>query len=108
MPGEIVAESGWDEAGNRIAALALASQLAQEFLFVHAVLEGFAAIDEDDWDFVVELAAQVGVGVDVDFMPSEAAAARKLGQTLFHYFAQMTSLAGIDHDIARLRHAERF
>jgi hypothetical protein len=35
-----------------------ARQLAQEFLLVHAVLEGFAAVDKHDWHFVVKLPPQ--------------------------------------------------
>jgi hypothetical protein len=80
------------------------SQLPQEFLLVHAVLEGLAAIDEDDGDFVVELAAKFGIKVNVNFVPGEATAARKLAETFFYYFAKMTSLAGVDHDVARVGH----
>jgi hypothetical protein len=63
------------------------SEFAQEFLLVHAVLEGFAAVDEDDGNFVVELAAKFGVQVNVNFMPGEAAAARKLGKAFFDNLA---------------------
>jgi hypothetical protein len=83
----------------------LAGQLAQKLLFIHVVLEGFAAIDEDDGDFVVVLAAEIGVGVYVDVLPGEAATAGELRQALFHYFTQVASLAGIDHDAAGIRHA---
>jgi hypothetical protein len=65
----------------------LARQLAEKFLFVHAVFEGFAAIDEDDGDFVVELAAEFGVGINVNFVPSEATAARKFREAFFHDLA---------------------
>jgi UDP-N-acetylmuramyl pentapeptide phosphotransferase/UDP-N-acetylglucosamine-1-phosphate transferase len=41
-------------------------------------------------------------------MPGETAAARKLGEALFYYFAEMTALAGIYDDAARVRHARRF
>jgi hypothetical protein len=49
-------------------------------LFVHAVLEGFAAVDEDYGHFVGELAAELFVGVDVDFLPAEQTAAFELDQ----------------------------
>jgi len=88
--------------------MALAEELPQELLLVHVVLEGFAAINEDDGDVVVELAAEFGVGVNVDLAPSEAAPAGELGEALFHHFAEMTSLAGINYDAARLWHAGRF
>ncbi len=64
----------------------LVRQLPQKFLLVHVVLEGFAAIDEDDRDFVVELAAKFGVGINVNLLPRESSAPRKLGQTLFDDF----------------------
>ena len=37
--------------------LTLAGEFTQEFAFVHVVLEGFVAVDEDDRHFVGELAA---------------------------------------------------
>jgi hypothetical protein len=86
----------------------LAGQFLQELLLVHAVLESFAAIDEDDRNFVIELAAKVGVRIDVDVVPGESAAPRKLGQALFDHFTQVASFAGINHDVAGLWHARRF
>ena len=77
-------------------------KLAQEVGFVHAVLEGFAAVDEDDGDFVGELAAQLVVAVDVDVLPGEAAAAVQFGEGLFDDLAEVTSFAGVDHDLAGL------
>jgi hypothetical protein len=70
------AKRGRDCGDHRNAEIAteLAGQLAEEFAFVHAVLEGFAAVDEDYGDFVRELAAELLVGVDVDFLPAEQAA----------------------------------
>ena len=52
----------------------LAGQLVQEFLFVNAVFEGFASIDEDDWHFVGKLPSQRVVRFDVHFPPAKAAA----------------------------------
>jgi hypothetical protein len=66
MPEEIVTETA------RVERSELASQLLQEFLLVHAVLEGFMAVNEDDGDFVVELAAEFGVSVNVDVLPGES------------------------------------
>jgi hypothetical protein len=79
----------------------LTDQLAQKLLLVHVVLEGFAAVDEDHWDFVVKLTAEFGVAVDVDLAPNEAATARQLGKTFLHHFAEVASLPGIDDDGAR-------
>src|ERR1700756_3401024 len=75
---------------GRFRGMALAGQLAQEFLLVHAVLESFPAIDEDDRHFVVELAAEFMVGIDVNFLPGKSAAAGELGETLFYNFAEVT------------------
>ena len=85
--------------------MALAGEFAQEFLFVHAVLERFASVDEDDRNFVVKQAAEFVVGVDIDFVPDKSSAAGELGETLLHHFAEMTAFAGVDDDAARLWHA---
>jgi hypothetical protein len=79
-------------------------QLAQEVLLVHAVLESFAAVDEDDGDFVGVAAADFGVGIYVDFAPDEAAAFLELDEAFLDNLAEMTSFAGIDDDFARLGH----
>jgi hypothetical protein len=76
------------------------SEFAEEVVFVHVILEGFAAVDEDYGDFVGELAAQLLVAVDVYIFPGEATAAMQFGQGFFHDFAEMTSFAGVDHDLA--------
>lgn len=83
----------------------LGAQLAQEFLFIHAILERFAAVNENYGDLVVIEAAGLGVGVHVDFSPGEAATFVQLDQALFDDFAEMTSLAGINDDFTRLRHS---
>jgi len=59
MPGEIVAESRPEQV--------LAGELAQEFPLVHAVLKGLASVDEDHGNFVVVLAAEFKIAVDVYF-----------------------------------------
>ena len=79
-------------------------QLAQEVAFVHAIFEGFAAVDEDYGDLVGELAAELFVGVDIDFLPAEQAAALKLYQTFFHDFAQMAALASVNENFSRVGH----
>src|SRR5512133_1523960 len=83
----------------------LTCQFAQEFAFVHAVLEGLAAVDEDDGDLVGELAPELLVGVDIDFLPAEQAAALQLDQAFFHNLAKMAALAGVDEDLPRVSHA---
>src|SRR5215470_16371493 len=84
---------------------ALARELAEEFPFVHPVLESLAAVDEDDWDLVGELAAQLFVGVYVDFLPAEQASALELDEAFLDDLAQMTALASVDQDLASVRHA---
>jgi hypothetical protein len=81
-----------------------AGEFAEEVGLVHAVFEGFAAIDEDDGDLVGELAAELFVGVHVDVLPGEAAAAMQFGEGLFDDFAQVASFAGVNHDLAETRH----
>lgn len=83
----------------------LADQLPQKLLLVHPILEGFATVDEHHWHFVTELPPQFVVAVHVNFLPGKSPAARQLAQAFLYHFAQMTSLAGIDHDLAEVRHA---
>jgi hypothetical protein len=83
----------------------LGAQFAQKFLFVHSVLECLAAVNENDGYFVGVEAANLRVGVDIDFTPGESAAFLKLDETFFDDFTQMTSLAGINNDFPRLRHS---
>jgi hypothetical protein len=82
----------------------LAHQLAQEIAFVHAVFERFAAVNEDDRNFVDELAAERLVGVYIHFLPGKAAVAMKLGERLLHNFAEMTPLTGVHHNLALAGH----
>ena len=90
-------ESGiWSNLGNLN--VSLAGELPQEFLLVHAVLERFAAIDEDDGNLVVVLAAKIGIGVNIHIAPVEAAALMELDEALLDDFAEMTAPAGIDDD----------
>jgi hypothetical protein len=79
-------------------------ELAEEVGFVHAVLEGFVAVDEDDRNFVGELAAELFVAVDVDVLPGKAAAAVEFGQSFFDDFAEVATFAGVNHDLAECRH----
>ncbi len=85
-----------------------AGEFAEEVGFIHAVLEGFASVDEDDGDFVGELAAELFVAVDVDILPGEAATAMQFGEGLFDDLAEVTSFAGVDHDLAGLGHWGEF
>lgn len=89
---------------NRIAKRST-RQPSQKFLLVHAVLEGFAAIDEDDRDFIVELAAEVRVAVDIDFLPGESTAAGEFREAFLYDFTQVTALARVHNDAAKLWHA---
>ena len=83
------------------------AEFAEEFFFVHAVLEGFAAVDEDYGDFVGIEAADFGVGVYVNFTPVKAAALLEFDEALLDDFAEMTSFAGINNDLAGRRHARQ-
>jgi hypothetical protein len=89
---------------GRARKVSLAGEFAEEFALVHAILEGFAAVDEDDGDFIVKLAADFVIGVNVDFTPGEAALAGKLDQAFLDDFAEMASLAGVNHDLAGVWH----
>ena len=82
----------------------LASQLFQELLLVHSVLECLAAVDENYGDFVVELTAQLFIPVDVNLSPYETASPGQLHDALFHDFTQVTALAGVNQDLARYVH----
>jgi hypothetical protein len=73
-------------------------------VFIHAVLESFAAVDEDYGDFVGVETAEVIVGVYVNFLPVESGVALKFSQTFFDDLAQVASLAGVDHDLSGLVH----
>jgi hypothetical protein len=86
----------------------LAGKLAKKLALVHAVLEGFAAVDEDDGNFIVELAANFVIGINVDFTPGEAPMAGKLDETFLDDFAEMASLTGVNHDLAGVRHGRDF
>ena len=99
-PGRHVCVAGDTE----LEGVVLAGELAQELALVHAVFEGLAAIDEDYGNFIIELAAEVGVGIDVDFLPGESPAPGEFGQALLDYLTEMTALAGIHHDGATCQH----
>src|ERR1700733_14719541 len=82
-----------------------ARQLAQEFLLIHAVLEGFSPVDEYDWHFIIKLPAQITVAVYIYFSPRESASARELAEALLHQLAKLTSLARVNHHLAGFWHA---
>jgi hypothetical protein len=82
----------------------LAGQLAQEFAFVHVVLEGFAAVDEDYGNLIGELAAQLIVAIDVDGAPGEAAAALQFGERFLDDLAKMAAFAGINDHLPGVGH----
>jgi len=76
-------------------------------MFIHTVLEGFAAINEHNRNLIVELSPELIVGVDVNFAPGESAAALKLGEAFLYHFTQMTAFARINDDAAELWHARK-
>jgi len=81
-----------------------AHQLPEELPLIHAVFEGFAAIDEYNWNFIVKQPSQFIVAVDIHFLPCKSAPARKLRQAFFYYFAKVTTSARVNHDLPRLLH----
>jgi hypothetical protein len=78
----------------------LGSEFAEELAFVHAVFEGFAAVNEYNRDFVGKLPAKLFVGVNINFPPVKQAAALQLDQAFFNDLAKMATLAGVDEDLA--------
>ena len=66
-------------------------------MLIHPVFEGFSPVDEDDGNFVRELAPEQIVGFNVNFAPAKATPALELCKLLLHDFTKVTSLAGI-HD----------
>jgi hypothetical protein len=83
-----------------------AGQLPKKFLLVHAVLEGFAPIDENDRYLIIELPTEFRVTIHIHFLPCESAASRQLVKALLHHFAKMTASARVHHYLAGFRHAE--
>jgi hypothetical protein len=81
-----------------------AGEFAEEVGLVHAVLKGFTAVDEDYGNLVGELPPELFVGVHIDVLPSEAAAAMEFGEGLFDDLAEMAAFAGVDHDLAEFGH----
>ena len=79
----------------------LASQLAQEFVFIHTVLKGFATVDEDNRNFVGKLTAKTVICIYVNLAPVKATAALELSEFLLHDLAKVASLSGIDHHFSR-------
>jgi hypothetical protein len=72
------------------------------------VLECLVPVDENHRNLIVELATKFRVHVDVNFLPSKATAAGKFGEALLNHLAEMAALAGVNDDVARLRHAVAF
>ena len=83
----------------------LPRQFPQELVLIHAVLEGFAAVDENYGDFVVKLAPQLVVGVNVDLLPGKTSPAVQLRESFLHDLAKMASLARVQTNLAGLGHA---
>jgi hypothetical protein len=79
----------------------LAGEFAQEFLLVHAVLEGLPAVDEDYGDFVGELTAEAVIVLDINFAPAKTAPALELRELLLHDLAKVTAPSGIHNHFAK-------
>ena len=56
-------------------------------MLIHAVLERFVPVDEHNRDLVIKLAAELFVGVHINFAPLEAAAAMEFDEALLHHLA---------------------
>jgi hypothetical protein len=74
-------------------------------LLVHPVFESLSPVDENHGNLVVVETAHLGVRIDVDLTPVKTAALVQLHQAFFDNLAEMTSLAGINNDLAYGRHA---
>jgi hypothetical protein len=62
-------------------------QKFQELLGIDAVLEGFAAVDEEDGNFVVKALAQIRVLIDVHLAKSESNFSPELAKQIFGLLA---------------------
>src|SRR5215469_3835134 len=82
----------------------LTGKLAEKLALVHAVLKGFAAVNEHYGYFVGKLAAQLVVAVDVNFLPVKAAAAFELYQSLLDDLAEVAALARVDDHFSQRQH----
>ncbi len=71
----------------------LVAQFAQKFALIHAVLEGFATINENHRNFIRELPPQLFVAVHIHILPDKSAAALQLPQRLLDDFTQMAAFA---------------
>ena len=82
-----------------------ACQLSHKLLFVHAIFERLAAIDEDDGYLIVVLATEVWIGVNIHVAPVEAAALMEFYEALLDDFAEMAPLPGINDNFPVLHNA---
>ncbi|HZQ20008.1 MAG TPA: hypothetical protein VFA90_14925 [Terriglobales bacterium] len=73
----------------------LAGELLQKLLLVEPIFKSFATVDEDDRDFVSELALELIIGFNVDLSPAETTPALQFRELLFDYLAEVTPFAGI-------------
>ena len=95
-------------AHGRVKAGTLTGQLPEELLLIHVILECFAAVDEDNRNFVVKLPPKFDIGVDVDFAPRKTAPARKLGEAFLYHFTKVAPFSGVHDDVTRLLHVGGF
>jgi len=84
-----------------VAVLFSRCQRSQKIVPVHAILECLPTINENYWNLISVLLLQFGARVDVHLTPAEGFALN-LGDRLFHYFAEMTSLPRIHHHIVHV------
>jgi len=85
----------------------LTGELSEKLLLVQAVLERLSPVDEHDWNFVGELAPELIVGLNINLAPAKPSPAFQLDELFFDDLAQVTSLAGINHDFAEEGHPRR-
>jgi hypothetical protein len=82
----------------------LAGEFAKEFALIHVVFEGLVAINKDHRDFVGESAPEFVITFHINFSPRKTTTPLQLGQGFLHDLAEVTPLARINDDLARLRH----
>jgi hypothetical protein len=84
---------------NCESSIVLPVELAQEILLIHAVFKSLLAINEDDRNFVGELAPERIIGVHINLLPAELGLAGEFGQRFLDDFAKVATLPRIKNNL---------
>lgn len=82
----------------------LAGESANKILFCHVIFKCLASINKEHRHFVAEFAAEIGVGVHINFAPGEAASAMDFNNTFLHNLTKVASFAGVNDHFSYRRH----